>query len=62
MLALFGLPRLETVLAAYDEAAPLADGWRQRIPMQQLQPLLVHTLLFGGGYAQRAVEVARSLA
>lgn len=61
MLALFGLPRLETVLAAYDEAAPLADGWRERIPMQQLQPLLVHTLLFGGGYADRAVEVARSL-
>ncbi len=61
MLALFGLPRLEAVLAAYDEAAPLADGWRERIPMQQLQPLLVHTLLFGGGYAPRAVEVARSL-
>lgn len=62
MLALFGLPQLETVLAAYDEAAPLADAWRERIPMQQLQPLLVHTLLFGGGYAARAVEVARSLA
>ncbi|MEV7528859.1 fructosamine kinase family protein [Agrococcus sediminis] len=62
MLALFGLPRLEAVLAAYDEASPLADGWRERTPMQQLQPLLVHTLLFGGGYAARAVEVARSLA
>lgn len=62
MLALFGLPQLETVLAAYDEAAPLADGWRERVPMQQLQPLLVHTLLFGGGYAGRAVQVARSLA
>lgn len=62
MLALFGLPQLETVLAAYDEVAPLADGWRERIPMQQLQPLLVHTLLFGGGYADRAVGVARSLA
>ncbi|MGC5075604.1 fructosamine kinase family protein [Agrococcus sp. DT81.2] len=61
MLALFGLPHLDTVLAAYDEAAPLAEGWRERIPMQQLQPLLVHTLLFGGGYAGRAVEVARSL-
>jgi len=61
MLALFGLPRLEAVLAAYDEAAPLADGWQGRIPMQQLQPLLVHTLLFGGGYAGRAVEVARTL-
>lgn len=62
MLALFGLPHLETVLAAYDETMPLADGWRHRIPMQQLQPLLVHTLLFGGGYAARALEVARSLA
>ncbi|MGM1030748.1 MAG: fructosamine kinase family protein [Actinomycetota bacterium] len=62
MLALFGLPQLETVLAAYDEAAPLADGWRGRIAMQQLQPLLVHTLLFGGGYADRAAWVVRSLA
>ncbi|WP_072313343.1 fructosamine kinase family protein [Agrococcus sp. Marseille-P2731] len=62
MLALFGLPRLERVLAAYDERSPLADGWRERIPMQQLQPLLVHTLLFGGGYAEQAVAVARALA
>ena len=62
MLALFGLPRLERVLAAYDEVSPLADGWRERIPMQQLQPLLVHTMLFGGGYAEQAVAVARSLA
>ncbi|MCR8672083.1 fructosamine kinase family protein, partial [Agrococcus sp. HG114] len=62
MLALFGLPLLERVLAAYHEASPLADGWRERVPMQQLQPLLVHTLLFGGGYADRAVAVARSLA
>lgn len=62
MLALFGLPQLDPVLAAYDEASPLAEGWRQRIPMQQLQPLLVHTVLFGSGYAERAVAVARSLA
>ncbi|GAA3609119.1 fructosamine kinase family protein [Agrococcus terreus] len=62
MLALFGLPRLAEVLAAYDEASPLAHGWRERIPMQQLQPLLVHTMLFGGGYAAQALAVARSLA
>lgn len=62
MLALFGLPQLDRVLAAYDEASPLADGWRNRIPMQQLQPLLVHTMRFGGGYAAQAVAVARSLA
>ncbi|MFP5346793.1 MAG: fructosamine kinase family protein [Actinomycetes bacterium] len=50
MLALFGLPRLDTVLAAYDEAAPLAAGWRERVPLHQLHPLLVHVVLFGGGY------------
>ncbi|WP_347753847.1 fructosamine kinase family protein [Agrococcus sp. ProA11] len=61
MLALFGVPQLDRVLAAYDEASPLADGWRERIPLHQLQPLLVHTMLFGGGYAQQAVAVARSL-
>lgn len=62
MLALFGLPQLQRVLAAYDEASPLAEGWRERVPVQQLQPLLVHTLRFGSGYAEQLVEVARSLA
>ena len=56
MLALFGCPRLETVLAAYDEAAPLAAGWRDRVGLHQLFPLLVHAALFGGGYAGSACE------
>ena len=60
MLALFGLPHLDTVLGAYDEAAPLADGWRARVPLHQLFPLLVHAVLFGGGYAGQAVAAARS--
>jgi hypothetical protein len=51
MLALFGCPHLDTVLAAYDEAAPLAAGWRDRVPLHQLFPLLVHVVLFGAGYA-----------
>jgi fructosamine-3-kinase len=55
MLALFGLPHLETVLAAYDDAAPLADGWRRRIPLHQAWPLLVHAALFGGGYGDSAM-------
>ncbi|MGH8867510.1 MAG: fructosamine kinase family protein [Actinomycetes bacterium] len=59
MLALFGLPYLDRVLAAYDEAYPLADGWRARVPLHQLHPLLVHTVLFGGGYAGQAVHAAR---
>ncbi|MDL5156767.1 fructosamine kinase family protein [Actinomycetospora termitidis] len=56
MLALFGLPHLETVLAAYDEAAPLADGWRDRVGLHQLFPLLVHATLFGGGYGDAALR------
>jgi fructosamine-3-kinase len=60
MLALFGCPHLHTVLAAYDEAAPLADGWRDRVPLHQLFPLLVHVVLFGGGYAAQAMSAARA--
>jgi fructosamine-3-kinase len=59
MLALFGCPHLDTVLAAYDEAAPLADGWRDRVPLHQLFPLRVHVVLFGGGYGAQAVSAAR---
>jgi fructosamine-3-kinase len=59
MLALFGCPHLDAVLAAYDEAAPLADGWRDRVPLHQLFPLLVHVVLFGGGYGAQAVSAAR---
>jgi fructosamine-3-kinase len=56
MLALFGAPQLDTILAAYDEVAPLADGWRDRVGLHQLFPLLVHTVLFGGGYGDRALR------
>ena len=60
MLALFGCPHLDTVLAAYDEAAPLAPGWPDRVPLHQLFPLLVHVALFGRGYAARTVTAARA--
>jgi fructosamine-3-kinase len=60
MLALFGCPHLDTVLAAYDEVAPLAAGWRDRVPLHQLFPLLVHVVLFGGGYAAQAVAAAQA--
>ncbi len=60
MLALFGCPHLETILAAYESEAPLAGGWRERVPLHQLFPLLVHTVLFGGGYAGQAVTAARA--
>lgn len=61
MLALFGAPHLTRLLDAYDEAAPLADGWRDRVALHQLHPLLVHAVIFGGSYGARAASSARSL-
>jgi fructosamine-3-kinase len=61
MLALFGLPYLNRVLAAYDEINPLADGWRERVPLLQTHPLLVHVVLFGGSYVEQLRQAARSL-
>lgn len=60
MLALFGLPLLPQVIDAYQEVAPLADGWQDRVGIHQLFPLLVHACLFGGGYGARAARVAAS--
>ncbi|MFD1859435.1 fructosamine kinase [Aeromicrobium camelliae] len=61
MLALFGAPHLQRILDAYDEAWPLAEGWRERVALHQLHPLLVHAVLFGGGYGARAAASAQSL-
>ena len=61
MLALFGCPHLVRVLEAYDEAAPLADGWQDRVPLHQLHPLLVHAALRGGSYGARAGAAAKAL-
>jgi len=60
MLALFGLPFLDDVREAYDAEWPLAPGWVQRIPLHQVYPLLVHTVLFGGTYGSAAADAARS--
>lgn len=61
MLALFGLPQLPRVLAAYHEETPLAEGWEERQPLHQLFPLLVHAVLFGGRYGTLAGDAARKL-
>jgi fructosamine-3-kinase len=60
MLALFGAPHLERILDSYDNTVKLADGWRQRVPLHQLHPLLVHVCLFGGSYAAQARGAARA--
>ena len=57
MLQLFGFPYLDDVLAAYDEVSPLADGWRDRVPLHQLAPLLHHVVLYGGSYIGAAMRI-----
>ena len=60
MLDLFGAIPPRTA-AAYDESNPLAEGWRERLPLWQLFPLLVHAVLFGGSYLARARALAARL-
>ena len=42
---------------AYNEVYPLEKDWKQRLPLSQLYPLLVHALLFGGHYVQAARDM-----
>lgn len=60
MLDLFGAPYLDRILAGYRETSPLAAGWRARVPLHQLHPLLVHACLFGSGYAESVASAARA--
>lgn len=60
MLDLFGLSCLPEVFAAYQDASPwLPASWRELIGLHQLHPLLVHAVLFGGGYGHRATRLAQ---
>jgi fructosamine-3-kinase len=63
MLALFGCPHLDVVLAAYESAAaedgePLRAGWRDRVPLHQLHPLAVHAAGHGRHYGVALAEAA----
>ena len=60
MLALFGAPHLDRILAGYNDTTPLAAGWRSRVPLHQLHPLLVHACLFGASYAEEVRSAARA--
>jgi len=57
MLDLFGRVSART-LAAYEEVRPLATGRQERVGLWQLQPLLVHAILFGGSYGAAAERTA----
>lgn len=62
MLQLFGYPYLDEVLAGYNEVSPLASGWRERVNLHQLAPLLLHCVLFGGSYIPETIACARRYA
>ena len=49
MMRLFG-GFSDAVFSAYDAVFPLASGWRGRVPLHQLAPLIVHAIKFGGPY------------
>ncbi|MGV0810799.1 fructosamine kinase family protein [Mycolicibacterium boenickei] len=59
MLALFGCPFLDEVLAGYQSVRRLRDGWPNRVGLHQLYPLLAHVVLFGGGYAGQVDSVVQ---
>lgn len=59
MMRLFGGFR-PGVFDAYDEAFPRADGFEDRVALNQVVPLLAHVILFGAGYvSQLAAAVGR---
>jgi fructosamine-3-kinase len=60
MLALFGCPHLDAVIAGYEAQRPLRVGWRDRVGLHQIYPLLAHVVLFGGGYAGPTSAAASS--
>jgi fructosamine-3-kinase len=61
-LALFGgTPHLDRIRAGYDEILPLAEGWRERIPLHQLHLLLVHAALFGAAYRAAVMSAVNGL-
>jgi fructosamine-3-kinase len=52
----------EACFAAYGEVLPLADGWRDRVALHQIAPLVVHAIKFGGGYVGAATRAIAAYA
>ena len=58
MITLFG-GFTQRFFDAYNEVFPLPEDWKQRNKLYQLYHILNHYYLFGGGYLQQAVQIAR---
>ena len=58
MLNLFGsIP--SSAIDAYQDVFPLYNGWKNRIEINQLYPLLVHLVLFGSSYYNSVINILR---
>tara|TARA_R110002050_G_scaffold278897_2_gene425163 strand:+ start:1367 stop:1948 length:582 start_codon:yes stop_codon:yes gene_type:complete len=58
MMQLFGgFP--EEVFVEYNTIFPLAEGWKNRLPLWQLYHLLVHLNLFGSGYLPQVNTIVK---
>lgn len=44
----------------YNEAFPLSPGWKERIQLCQLYPLMVHLILFGGHYYSNVMNIIKA--
>ncbi|TNE55261.1 MAG: hypothetical protein EP338_04680 [Bacteroidetes bacterium] len=47
---------------AYHESYPLEQGWRERVSLTQLYPLLVHLNLFGASYRSSVLRILEQYA
>ncbi|HYG50901.1 MAG TPA: fructosamine kinase family protein [Flavobacteriales bacterium] len=56
MMQLFGGFHADTY-KAYQEIYPLESGWKQRVDLCNLYPLLVHVNLFGGNYVKQVKQL-----
>jgi fructosamine-3-kinase len=55
MMRLFGGYATEC-FGAYAESTQLTDGWRDRVSLHQIAPLVVHAIKFGGAYVSAAAD------
>ncbi len=46
-------------IESYHKAYPLQEGWQERLDLHNLYPLLVHLILFGGGYARQIEQLLK---
>ncbi|WP_438821367.1 fructosamine kinase family protein [Demequina capsici] len=61
MLALFGAPHLDDIVAGYEEVSPLRPGWRTRVLLHQMHPLAVHAVGHGRMYGAALARAARAV-